>query len=258
MAEFKFENGEWWYCWGKTNKTRAEYRKCEYCGEEFLVMKSRKSKYCSKICSGFASGDARPKGKDHYAWKGGVIERGGYAYVHKEHVISQEVSMQEIVPTEENLVFEEGEWWYYFGCGDLKGRYRSRTRAQQFVCLRCKKTFWTGHKKAKYCSHSCHFKNNTVNGKGELSHFWKGGVRVVPKGYAEVYVGDLPGTTRKYKRRNRLVMEEMLGRELLPSEHVHHINGNKLDDRPENLELWTTNHPYGVRSEVLVEPEYSI
>jgi len=44
-----------------------------------------------------------------------------------------------------------------------------------------------------------------------------------------------------------LVMEEILGRYLVPGESVHHRNGVRDDNRPQNLELWTRPQPTGIR-----------
>jgi len=44
-------------------------------------------------------------------------------------------------------------------------------------------------------------------------------------------------------------MEQALGRKLLPHETVHHRNGDRLDNRIENLELWSTRNPKGQRVE---------
>lgn len=52
----------------------------------------------------------------------------------------------------------------------------------------------------------------------------------------------------KHTAEHRVIMEKELGRKLERHESVHHINGIRNDNRPENLELWVGPIRYGQRA----------
>ena len=57
---------------------------------------------------------------------------------------------------------------------------------------------------------------------------------------------------------HRYVMGEFIGRVLYAHENVHHKNGNRSDNRLENLELWSTHQPTGQRVEDKLRWAYEI
>ena len=77
--------------------------------------------------------------------------------------------------------------------------------------------------------------------RGPQNPNWNGGKHLV-NGYVRVYTPEHPfANVLGYVFEHRLVMEAHLGRTLLPSEVVHHINGITDDNRIENLMLFHSN-----------------
>jgi hypothetical protein len=100
--------------------------------------------------------------------------------------------------------------------------------------------------KVKSCG--CSSKDWFREHPGSESPNWKGGRRKESSGYVEVYIPSHPkARANGYVKEHRSVMETYLGRHLRDDENVHHINGDKGDNRLENLELWNTSQPSGQR-----------
>ena len=77
--------------------------------------------------------------------------------------------------------------------------------------------------------------------KGPDAHAPNGSGCIDSRGYKKITVNG------KATTEHRMVMENYIGRKLLNSESVHHKNGDRLDNRIENLELWSRYQPNGQR-----------
>lgn len=86
---------------------------------------------------------------------------------------------------------------------------------------------------------------------GANHYAYKGGRHTTPSGY--IYLSgyhDHPNANDVGQiAEHVLVMSQKLGRPLAKGENVHHKNGNRADNRPENLELWSRVQPPGQRVE---------
>ena len=144
----------------------------------------------------------------------------------------------------------------------IGGRRPEMKKGKNLSCKLCGKMVYVPKHRLKtfgYCSRKCSAKeayksriytsvskeirekiSKTLVGKyrGKNSSRWNGGKTFHKDGYVYIYSPTHPYRDHhRYVFEHRLVIEKSLGRYLLPTEHIHHLNGDKKDNRIENLNI---------------------
>lgn len=111
---------------------------------------------------------------------------------------------------------------------DTWGRQNNR-RLHDHICETCGQSFRPKRSASRFCSRPCMWAQNGGQNRKEES-WW-----VNANGYVEGRMWE--GDVQRSVKAHRYVMELILGRRLAPSEDVHHIDGNKRNNHPTNLQV---------------------
>lgn len=217
---------------------------CEGCGNKFYCYQSEADKgrkYCDVFCRKRTSASPR---KD-------AASRTPVDFTCKE--CGKSFVMMLSYLTAYRKKFGRDPLYCSMTCS-YTGQRKAADERNKFKCVNCGKE---EHRQRtaqnriylaqKYCSYDCKIE---AQKKFAQARFEAGGYKKHVKRHGYIWVS-VPMLSRnggpKAVLEHRYVMSQHLGRELLPEETVHHINGVRSDNRLENLELFNSRHGPGQR-----------
>lgn len=216
---------------------------CENCAEPFFCYKSEAAKgrkYCSLACR-----SAHRFNKE--------LPSDGRTLVNFQCVeCAQPFTMMRSYYAAYLKKFDRDPLYCSTAC-TAKARREAADKKNKAICKNCGIEFRknrrpgsnTIYREQTVCSKQC--KNEWVskvyrkkNGAPEIS-------KRIRRGYVVLRIPASGGKSVRHILEHRYVMEQLLGRPLTTAENPHHLNGQRADNRPENLELWSRAQPPGQR-----------
>jgi hypothetical protein len=214
---------------------------CEQCAANFFVKPSHaKQRFCSKLCvTAYEATHGRTAA--HAAETEFFCRECSKPFFYKPAYL-----------TEYRKKFNKDPMYCSRECSAL-GRRKTSDEKHKAECKNCGKEFYKTRRKGSgtiyreqaLCSKQC--KAEWTSKQYREKHGIPQISRRVKRGYVVLRIPARDGNPPYEILEHRYVMEQKLGRPLHKNETVHHKFGNRQDNDPAKLELWSKNHGPGQR-----------